>query len=93
MKILEHENLGGLISEELSNLLKENTNNSTDLQKASDSNGVGIQTLRYVRSRRNNLSKSNVKGVEELIKIAISNCRQKIKDSKRAEEQLKKWIQ
>lgn len=92
MKILEHENLGGLISEELSELLKENTNNSTDLQKASDNNGVGIQTLRYVRSRRNNLSKSNVKGVEELIKIAISNCDQKIKDSKTAKEQLKKYI-
>jgi hypothetical protein len=91
MNLFNEEDFGKTISTDLSNYIKINTSR-TDFGIASEKSGVGTSTIRDVVYGYNTLTKSNSKGIEQLLIIARDNFNSKIKASKKVNEFLKKHL-
>lgn len=89
MNLFKEEDFGKTISADLSNYIKNNTSR-TDFGIASEKSGVGTSTIRDVVYGYNSLTKSNSKGIEQLLIIARNNFNSKIHASKKVNEFLRK---
>lgn len=81
------ENLGVPISERLSSYLRAYTD-KYDRANVSRLHNIGTSTIRDVVFRANTLTEYNSQAIEELIKIAISNCDRSIFEAKETKKRL-----
>jgi len=81
MNLFKEEEFGKTLNENYINYLKANTSR-TDVSTASEKSGIGTSTIRDVAYGYNPLTKSNSKGIEQLLVIAKKNLESKIDQSK-----------
>lgn len=88
--LFTQEHFGKPISEQLSQYLKDFTDNN-DRANVSAETGIGTSTIRDVTYRNNALTESNHKAILELMKIAVKNCTNKIQYAKRVKQELEPY--
>ncbi len=81
------EDYGKLISEELSAYLRKHATKH-DRAKVSEITGVGPSTVRNVVYRTHTMTESSSKAIEQLILIAINNCKSEIEKASVAKNAL-----
>lgn len=83
MGLFKETNYGKLISEKLSDFLKEHTSTQERIE-IHLSNKVSLSTINYVIARTNNLSEASSKAIIKLVEIAVINCADSVKKNKQA---------
>lgn len=83
MAVFENIHFGNLISDKLSNYLKEHTSTSDRMQISIDT-GISLSNINYVIRRVNTLSVKNSVAILELMRIAVINCTNEMAKNKQA---------
>lgn len=85
--LFESHHYGKPISEQLSEYLKEFTNNN-DRANVSEKTNVGTSIIRDVVYRSRTVTENNSEAIIELMRIAIYNCTHKIERATEAKDYL-----